>query len=502
MISHILAFVIYLGFMIMIGVMYAKKNNSSSDFFLGGRKVGPWMTALSAEASDMSGWLLMGLPGLAYLGGMKEAFWTALGLVIGTYLNWLIVAKPLRKCTIAFGDSITIPEFLTNRFKDKSRVLSTVSVIFIIIFFTIYTASGFVACAKLFNSVFGLSYHTGLIIGVAVILLYTIMGGYLAVCATDFIQGSLMFIACIVAAIVMVVVLGGPSNAIESVAAFSQRAISGEFGDAMQQKFIANQNYGIVPIISALAWGLGYFGMPHILIRFMGIRSNKEVALSRRIATIWVVIAFIGTLVVGSLGTVYLPNILSPNAAETVFSATIQKMFPPFIGGIFLCAILAAAMSTADSQLLVASSAFSQDIFKGLIKKDATTKEVLNISRLAVFIIAAIAFVLSLDENSSIFGLVSYAWAGFGATFGPLILLSLFWRGCTAKGAIAGLITGGVTVVAWHNIPASVSPIFGVYEILPAFILCLIVTVVVSLLDKNKDAQMLEEFDNFKKMPD
>ena len=412
MISHILAFVIYLGFMIMIGVMYAKKNNSSSDFFLGGRKVGPWMTALSAEASDMSGWLLMGLPGLAYLGGMKEAFWTALGLVIGTYLNWLIVAKPLRKCTIAFGDSITIPEFLTNRFKDKSRVLSTVSVIFIIIFFTIYTASGFVACAKLFNSVFGLSYHTGLIIGVAVILLYTIMGGYLAVCATDFIQGSLMFVACIVAAIVMVVVLGGPSNAIESVAMFSQRAISGEFGDAMQQKFIANQNYGIVPIISALAWGLGYFGMPHILIRFMGIRSNKEVALSRRIATIWVVIAFIGTLIVGSLGTVYLPNILSPNAAETVFSATIQKMFPPFIGGIFLCAILAAAMSTADSQLLVASSAFSQDIFKGLIKKDATTKEVLNISRLAVFIIAAIAFVLSLDENSSIFGLVSYAWAG------------------------------------------------------------------------------------------
>ena len=488
--------------MIMIGVMYAKKNNSSSDFFLGGRKVGPWMTALSAEASDMSGWLLMGLPGLAYLGGMKEAFWTALGLVIGTYLNWLIVAKPLRKCTIAFGDSITIPEFLTNRFKDKSRVLSTVSVIFIIIFFTIYTASGFVACAKLFNSVFGLTYHTGLIIGVAVILLYTIMGGYLAVCATDFVQGSLMFVACIVAAIVMVVVLGGPSNAIESVAAFSQRAISGEFGDAMQQKFIANQNYGIVPIISALAWGLGYFGMPHILIRFMGIRSNKEVALSRRIATIWVVIAFIGTLVVGSLGTVYLPNILSPNAAETVFSATIQKMFPPFIGGIFLCAILAAAMSTADSQLLVASSAFSQDIFKGLIKKDATTKEVLNISRLAVFIIAAIAFVLSLDENSSIFGLVSYAWAGFGATFGPLILLSLFWRGCTAKGAIAGLITGGVTVVAWHNIPASVSPIFGVYEILPAFILCLLVTVVVSLLDKNKDAQMLEEFDNFKKMPD
>ena len=502
MISHVLAFVIYLGFMIMIGVMYAKKNNSSSDFFLGGRKVGPWMTALSAEASDMSGWLLMGLPGLAYLGGMKEAFWTALGLVIGTYLNWLIVAKPLRKCTIAFGDSITIPEFLTNRFKDKSKVLSTVSVIFIILFFTIYTASGFVACAKLFNSVFGLPYHVGLVLGTIVILLYTVLGGYLAVCATDFIQGTLMFIACIVAAAVMVVVLGGPGNAMESVAAFSQRAISGEFGEAMKGKFLANQNFGIVPIISALAWGLGYFGMPHILVRFMGIRSNKEVALSRRIATIWVVIAFIGTLIVGSLGTVYLPEILSPSAAETVFSATIQKMFPAFIGGIFLCAILAAAMSTADSQLLVASSAFSQDIFKGLIKKDATTKEVLSISRIAVFIIAAVAFVLSLDENSSIFGLVSYAWAGFGATFGPLVLLALFWKGATAKGAIAGLIGGGVTVVAWHNIPATVAPIFGVYEILPAFIVCLVLAVVVSLLDKNKDPQMIAEFEAFKAMED
>ena len=502
MISHVLAFVIYLGFMIMIGVMYAKKNNSSSDFFLGGRKVGPWMTALSAEASDMSGWLLMGLPGLAYLGGMKEAFWTALGLVIGTYLNWLIVAKPLRKCTIAFGDSITIPEFLTNRFKDKSKVLSTVSVIFIILFFTIYTASGFVACAKLFNSVFGLPYHVGLVLGTIVILLYTVLGGYLAVCATDFIQGTLMFIACIVAAAVMVVVLGGPGEAMASVAAFSERAISGEFGEAMQGKFLANQNFGIVPIISALAWGLGYFGMPHILVRFMGIRSNKEVALSRRIATVWVVIAFIGTLIVGSLGTVYLPEILSPSAAETVFSATIQKMFPAFIGGIFLCAILAAAMSTADSQLLVASSAFSQDIFKGLIKKDATTKEVLSISRIAVFIIAAVAFVLSLDENSSIFGLVSYAWAGFGATFGPLVLLALFWKGATAKGAIAGLIGGGVTVVAWHNIPATVAPIFGVYEILPAFIVCLVLAVVVSLLDKNKDPEMIAEFEKFKAMED
>lgn len=499
LIAIIIAFVIYLSMMIFIGLRYAKNNSNSSDFFLGGRKIGPWMTALSAEASDMSGWLLMGLPGLAYLGGMKEAFWTALGLVIGTYLNWLIVAKPLRKCTIAFGDSITIPEFLTNRFKDKSHVLSFVSVVFIVLFFTIYTASGFVACAKLFNSVFNMNYHLGLVIGMVVILIYTILGGYLAVCTTDFIQGTLMFIALIIAGITMVVVSGGPSEAMAQVTLFGEKAMSGAFGAEMQSKFLANQNYSTVSIISALVWGLGYFGMPHILIRFMGIRSNKDVALSRRIATIWVIIALAGALIVGSLGTIYLPKLLAPTAAETVFSATIQKMFPAFIAGIFLCAILAAAMSTADSQLLVASSAFSQDIYKGIIKKDASEKSVLNASRISVFAISAVAFVLALDENSSVFNLVSYAWAGFGATFGPLILLALFWKGTTAKGAIAGLITGGIAVIVWHNLKGG---IFEVYEILPAFVLCLLVTVVVSLFDKNKDPQMIAEFEAYRKLKD
>lgn len=500
MISIILAFVLYLSFMIVIGMRYMKSNETSSDFFLGGRQVGPWMTALSAEASDMSGWLLMGLPGLAYLGGMKEAFWTALGLIIGTYLNWLIVAKPLRKCTIAFGDSVTMPEFFTHRFKDKSRILSTISVILIIFFFTIYTASGFVACAKLFNSVFGMDYHLGLLIGVAVILIYTILGGYLAVCATDFVQGTLMFIALIVAGLVMLFVLGGPSEAIVKVGEFSERAISGEFGQQMKDKFLANQSYGALSIVSALAWGLGYFGMPHILVRFMGIRSNKDVALSRRIATVWVVIAFAGALLVGALGTVYhLPEVLAPAAAETIFSVSIQNMFPAFIAGIFLCAILAAAMSTADSQLLVASSAFSHDIYKGLIKKNASTKEILNVSRISVLVISVIGFFMAWDENSSIFSLVSYAWAGFGATFGPLVLLALFWRGATAKGATAGLIVGGITVILWHNLQGG---IFAVYEILPAFILCLVVTVVVSLLDKNKDPEMLAEFDAYRKLPD
>jgi sodium/proline symporter len=506
MIAYIVAFILYLSFMIFVGFRYMKNNKSSGDFFLGGRKVGPWMTALSAEASDMSGWLLMGLPGLAYLGGMKEALWTAIGLTIGTYLNWLIVAKPLRKCTISFGDSITIPEFLTNRFHDKTHILSTISVIFNLLFFTIYVSSGFVACAKLFNSVFGLPYYAGLVIGLIVILLYTILGGYLAVCATDFVQGTLMFIALIVAGVVMLVVLGGPSQAMEKVSLFGAKALNGEFGDAMKNGFAKNQNYGVLSIISALAWGLGYFGMPHILVRFMGLRSNSEVKTSRRIATVWIVIAFFGSLVVGSFGSAYLYEkgitlwtANSVSMAETVFSASIIKMFPSFIAGICLCAILAAAMSTADSQLLVASSAFSRDLYKGLFKKNASEKEILKVSRITVFVIAAIAFIIALDQNSSIFGLVSYAWAGFGATFGPLIILALFWRGTTNKGAIAGLISGGLTVVIWNKLHGG---IFDVYELLPAFVICLLVTIIVSLFDKNKNPEMLAEFDKFKALKD
>ncbi|MCI5644715.1 MAG: sodium/proline symporter, partial [Treponema porcinum] len=428
-VAKIIAFVLYLGFMVYIGLRSAKKNNSSMDFFLGGRKVGPWITALSAEASDSSAWLLMGLPGLCYLGGVKETFWTAVGLIVGTYLNWLFVAKPLRKCTISFGDSITIPEFFTNRFKDKTHLLTIISVFFIVLFFTIYTASGFVACAKLFNSVFGLKYHIGLVIGLVVILSYTILGGYLAVCTTDFIQGALIFVAFVFSAVIAVVSLGGPAEAMAKVSDFSVRAVNGQFGAEMAEKFIANKSFSAMSVISALAWGLGYFGMPHIIIRFMGIRSNAEIKTARRVGTVWMVIAYIGTFIIGSLGTVYLAGgdlanplmILSGGAEETVFSATMQQMYPAFIAGLFLCAILAASMSTADSQLLSASSAVSLDIYKGLINKDADEKTVMNVSRITVLVIAAIAFVLSLNPASSIFGLVSYAWAGFGSTFGPLV---------------------------------------------------------------------------------
>ncbi|MBR1535866.1 MAG: sodium/proline symporter PutP [Treponema sp.] len=514
MIAKIAAFVIYLGFMIFIGLNSAYKNNTASDFFLGGRKVGPWVTALSAEASDSSAWLLMGLPGLCYLGGVRETFWTALGLIVGTYLNWHFVAKPLRKCSISFGDSITIPEFFSNRFNDKSHILSVISVGLIVFFFTIYTASGFVACAKLFNSVFGLPYHAGLAIGLVVILCYTITGGYTAVCTTDFVQGTLIFVAFIISATIAVFALGGPSEAIAQVQNFDGRALANDFGENIRKAFEANASYKGLSIISALAWGLGYFGMPHIIVRFMGIRSNEEITKARRIGTIWMIISYIGTFLIGTLGTAYLLNhgvLLGTGAeevavegvtqfgdAETVFSVTMLKMYPAFIGGLFLCAILAASMSTADSQLLAASSAVAQDIYKGLIKKDADEKNVLNVSRFMVFFIALVGLLLSLNPNSSIFGLVSYAWAGFGATFGPLVLLALYWKGMTAKGAIAGLLTGFISVVLWHNMPSTVHPIFGLYEILPGFVICLLFSVIISLLDK-KDEKVLAQFTEYKR---
>ena len=516
-IAKIVAFVIYLGLMVYVGLKTAKGNDTASDFFLGGRKVGPWVTALSAEASDSSAWLLMGLPGLCYLGGFKETFWTSLGLIAGTYLAWLIIAKPLRKCSIAFGDSITIPEFLTNRFKDKSHILMIVAVFFIVVFFTIYTASGFVACAKLFRSVFGLNWNLGLLIGFIIILSYTIMGGFKAVCTTDFIQGTLIFVAFVVSSVIIIIDLGGIGNAVSQVQSFTDKALSGEFGSQILNNFKNNKSFSFVSALSAFSWCLGYFGMPHIIVRFMGCRSNKEITTARRVGISWMIISYIGTFIIGTLGTAYLFNkgillgtnaedvaiegmkVLGTGTQEAVFSESMLRMYPAFIAGLFLCAILAAAMSTADSQLLAASSAIGQDIFKGIIKKDADDKTVMLVSRISVFAIALVGLLLSLNPDSSIFNLVSFAWSGFGGTFGPLILLALYWKKTTAKGAIAGLITGGVTDVVWHYLKGG---IFDIYEILPAFIMCFLVTVVVSLLDKNKDPEMLREYDEYKKMED
>ena len=516
MIAMIIAFVLYLGLMVFVGIRSAKSNNSASDFFLGGRKVGPWVTALSAEASDSSAWVLMGLPGLCYLGGFKETFWTAIGLIVGTYLAWLFIAKPLRKCSVVYKDSITIPEFLTNRFNDKTHILSIVSVFFIVVFFTIYTASGFVACAKLFRSVFGLNWNTGLLIGFVIILSYTILGGYRAVCTTDFIQGSLIFIAFVVSGIVIVASLGGFGNATAQVQNFTTRALNGEFGAAMLKSFTGNQSFSAMSAVSAFAWCLGYFGMPHIIIRFMGCRSNKEIKTARRVGIVWMIISYIGAVLIGALGTAYLLNkgvilgadpsevttaglkVLGTGTQEAVFSETMIRMFPAFIAGLFLCGILAASMSTADSQLLSASSAIGQDIYKGLIKKDADDKKVLLVSRICVFVIAVLGLLLALNPDSSIFGLVSFAWSGFGGTFGPLIILALYWKRTTAPGAIAGLICGGITDVVWHYLHGG---IFDVYEILPAFIVCLIVTVVVSLFTK-VDEETAAKYEEYKNMED
>ena len=497
-IGKICAFALYLGFMVYIGIRSSKKTNNAKDFFLGGRGIGPWVTALSAEASDSSAWLLMGLPGLCYLGGVKETFWTAIGLIAGTYLNWLLVAKPLRKCSIAFGDSITIPGFFKNRF--KSNTCAVISVVLIVFFFTIYTASGIVACGKLFRSVFGLNYTVGMIIGLVVILSYTILGGYRAVCTTDFVQGALIFIAFVIASTIAVVALGGPAEAINTAKGFSVKALAGEFNADLQKVFTANQSFSAMSAVSAFSWCLGYFGMPHIIIRFMGIRSNDEIKIARRVGIIWMIIAYIGAFIIGSLGTVYLlPVLLDGSTAETVFSETMLKMFPAFIAGIFLCAILAASMSTADSQLLSAASSVSLDLYKGMLNKNADEKKVLLVSRITVFAIAAVAFCLCLlPNNNSIFGLVSYAWAGFGATFGALIFLALFWKRSTAAGASSGLIVGFITVVAWHNLHGG---IFDIYEILPGFIATLVVAVAVSLFTK-ADKEVVSEFESYKLMAD
>jgi sodium/proline symporter len=480
--------------MIAIGIITYKKTHSTSDYFLGGRSVGPWFTALSAEASDMSGWLLMGLPGVAYFTGLKEAFWTAAGLIIGTYLNWFFVAKRIRKYSIHAKDAITIPEFLANRFHDKSNILKTISSLLIIIFFIVYTASGFLASAKLFNAVFGLNYYIALILGVIVILGYTLLGGYLAVVTTDFFQGSLMFIALVLTAIIGTALSGGPGEAVSKL---------GEFGQQFINPFVATPGtkFGAIDIISALSWGLGYFGMPHILVRFMSIRSNEEVKTSRRIAMVWVTIAMAAALIVGVIGKVFLLPLVyeSQGAAETVFIASMQQIFPTFIAGIFLCAILAASMSTSDSQLLVAASAFSKDVYKAFLRKDASDKETLAVSRLTVLVITVIAIFLAMDPSSSIFDIVSYAWAGFGATFGPVILASLFWRKSSRNGAIAAMVGGFVTVVLWKQLSGG---IFDIYELLPGFIVASMCMIVFSLLEKHPDKEMLSEFDKFQALED
>ena len=477
--SIIITFVTYLIFMLAIGAHFCKKNESLSDYLIGDRQLNKWVTSMSAQASDMSGWMLLGLPGYAYLQGM-EAAWIALGLGIGTYLNWKLVALRLRRLTEAAGNAITLPDYFANRFDDHNKSLRVLSAVFILIFFLIYTAAGFVAGAKLFESVFGLPYHSALIIGVVVIISYTALGGFMAVSWTDFFQGIIMFFAIIAVPMIGIHALGGfeeTSNAWKSM--------SPSFLDIWTNG--SGEPLTLISIISLMAWGIGYFGQPHILTRFMAIRSPEELKPARKIAMIWVIVSLTCSVVVGMVGRIYLTEKLPNSDSEKVFMLLVDQLTHPIIGGILLAAVLAAIMSTADSQLLVTSSALTEDLYRVIIRPSASEKELVWVSRGTVIAVALLACAIALKPDSSVLGLVSYAWAGFGATFGPLVLLSIYWKRMTRNGAIAGIIGGGITVLIWKHLSGG---IFDLYEIVPGFILSTGFIILFSSIDKKPDDEV------------
>lgn len=480
----LVSFAGYLALMLGIGAYYYKRTSNINDYVLGDRSLNSWVTALSAQASDMSGWLLMGLPGYAFVSGM-ESIWIALGLAVGTYINWKVVATRLRKYTEIAGDSITISSFLENRFRDKSKILRMISAILILLFFTIYTSSGLVAGGKLFSTVFGINYVTALTIGTLVIISYTFLGGFLAVCWTDFFQGLLMFFALIIVPITAIKNIGGMSEVINGF-------------NTIQPNFLSlmtsadGSTIGMISLISLLAWGLGYFGQPHILSRFMAIKSHHEIKKARAIAMVWVAISLAAAVIIGMVGRVLLDGSLSLADSEKVFMVMVNGMFTPIFAGVLLAAILAAVMSTADSQLLVTSSALAEDLYSVLFNKNAKSEELLIVSRIAVIVVAAIAYVLALNPESSVLELVSYAWAGFGASFGPVIILSLFWRDMNRNGALAGMVLGGITVVVWKQLSGG---IFDVYEIVPGMIVAFVGIYLVSKISGKPSDDIVEEFD-------
>ncbi len=478
-IGELLAFVLYFVAMLGIGCffMFKRKSNNQEGYFLGGRKMGPFVTAMSAQASDMSGWLLMGLPGSVLALGFGEV-WIAIGLALGTYFNWLFVAGRLRKFSQASGNSITIPQYLNNRFKSSGKTLQVVSATIFLVCFTVYVASGFVAGATLFQEVLGLdSYALSMAIFGIIMLAYTFMGGFSAVCWTDFFQALLM-LGAIIFVPIFVCFAGlngsGPVNFL-SIAEQTPNYFNLLPSGKLDWESISS-------ILSGLAWGLGYMGMPHILVRFMSIKSSKMIKTSRRVATVWVIISLLMAVFIGVVGHFVLPNHITDGKEEMVFIDMVRTIFPAFISGIFLSAILAAAMSTADSQLLVASSAFTCDIYKPVMKKNASEKETLWVGRIVVVIIAVVAYVIAIIPGTgSIMDLVGNAWAGFGAAFGPVIILSLFWKKFTYKGAVAGMIAGGLTVVLWISFLSGPT---GLYELFPGFIVGMLACIIGSILDK------------------
>lgn len=497
--------VVYMVGMIAVGVYYANKNKSTGDYYLGGRQLGPYVTAMSAEASDMSGWLLMGLPGVAYVCGLPEAMWTAIGLAVGTYINWLIVAKRLRRYTYAANNSITIPEFFSNRYGDKNKLLLCLSAAIIFIFFVPYTASGFVACGKIFSTLFGVDYVTAMILSAVVILLYTAIGGFMAASTTDFIQGILMTAALIGILGFGVYAAGGMDNVIANASQLSGyldpfKGYDPATGEAA--------SYGFLPVVSTLAWGLGYFGMPSILLRFMAIRDENEIKISRRVASVWVVISLAIAVLIGIVGlsalnesliTVENGAIVSDRSENivAVFAMMISEYGWVFaiLGGLIIAGMLAATMSTADSQMLTASSSVAQDFFKGKLRPNASEKVAMLVARGAVIVITVLGVLLALDPESSVFEIVSFAWAGFGAAFGPLVLLALFWKRSNKWGALAAMISGGATVFIWKFLIAPLGGVFAIYELLPAFVVAVVCGIAVSLLTKAPDKDITDTFE-------
>ena len=495
----LIAIVAYLAIVVAIGVIFSRKNKNVDDFYLGGRKLGPFVTAMSAEASDMSGWLLMGLPGLVYLCGIAEASWTAIGLALGTYVNWLILAKRLRNYSSRI-DAITVPDFFKKRFRDNTNVLIIAAAVLIIIFFIPYTASGFSTCGKLFGSLFGIDYHLAMVISAIVIVAYTSLGGFLAASTTDFIQSIIMTIALIVVLVFGINVAGGWSAVAENAQSIPNYLSLTSTTDG-NGGFVS---FGGMSIVSTLAWGLGYFGMPHILLRFMAIEDPKKIKLSRRIASVWVFIAMGVAVVIGMVGLAMskVESSMVLADSETVIvaiSSLLSKYGIVFalLAGVILAGILASTMSTADSQLLAAASAISQDIMVGTFKLNISTKAKMIAARVTVIAIAVLGVVFAWNPDSSVFRIVSFAWAGFGASFGPVMLFSLFWKRINKWGAMAGMISGGITVIAWHYAQGG---LFSLYELLPAFIVSCIFIVVVSLLTKAPEKEIVEEFEDVKSM--
>ena len=505
----LLAFGIYMLGMLIIGISSAKKNKNADDYFLGGRNLGGWVAALSAQASDMSGWLLMGLPGCIYAFGTNQA-WIAIGLFIGTVLNWLFISGRLRRYTIKAGNAMTIPEYLSNRFRDSKNILKATSAIVIVVFFLVYTASAFSAGGKLFASVTSLSYHEALALGAIVILVYTFLGGFLAVCNTDFIQGTMMLIGILTVPIVAVIVMGA-GNIIPNLVDSGLQVDAKDFLNIFSEN---GQPIKATSVASQLAWGLGYCGMPHILIRFMAVKDEKELSKSKKVAIIWVLLSLAVACVIGVIGRAYLfPTVLSTEGAEyeNVYIEMIKKLFMsdislPFIGGLLLCGILAAIMSTADSQLLVSSSAVANDLCKGVFFKKLSDKHVLVIGRVTVLLTAVIAFIIAWDPNSSIMLLVSNAWAGLGSAFGPTILMSLYWKKTNIAGAAAGMISGGLTVIIWDYIKfinmagekVTLGTYTGIYSLLIGFFVSLLCIVVFTLITPKVSDEIVQEFEEVK----